>query len=54
MLHRFGIRFKLVETDEWYAKIWRERGRGSETCFTRSSTLRSLGATYCPWRRADG
>lgn len=32
-LDRLGIRFELVETDEWYAKIWRERGRGSETCF---------------------
>jgi hypothetical protein len=33
MLDRLGIRFELVESDEWYAKIWRERGRGSETRF---------------------
>jgi hypothetical protein len=33
MLDRLGIRFELVESDEWYAKIWRERGRGSEVCF---------------------
>jgi ribosomal protein S27E len=33
LFEQLGVRFELVETDEWYAKIWRERGRGSETCF---------------------
>jgi hypothetical protein len=33
MLDQLGIRFDCVETEEWYARIWRERGRGQETCF---------------------
>jgi hypothetical protein len=33
MLDQVGIRFEYVETKEWYAQVWRERGRGSETCF---------------------
>jgi hypothetical protein len=33
MLDRHSIRFEYVETDEWFAQICRERGRGKETCF---------------------
>jgi hypothetical protein len=33
MLDQLGVRFELVGTDEWNAKIWRERGRGSQVRF---------------------
>lgn len=39
MLDRLDIRFDLVESDEWYAKIWRERGRGSEVCSSSSRPI---------------
>jgi hypothetical protein len=32
-LDQLGIRFGYQETDEWYAIICRQRGRGSEACF---------------------
>jgi hypothetical protein len=42
MLERLGIQFELVETDEWDAKIWRQRGRGSEAYFIDLSADLSL------------
>ena len=33
LLERLGVRFERVETTEWYAVVWRERGRGSEAAF---------------------
>jgi hypothetical protein len=33
LLDRLGIRFDYEEADEWYAMVWRERGRGSEAVF---------------------